>query len=118
MPFNLRSTALFSSLMAASTSACGRAIVPVPAAPVVTPAPEDCAVPALLVPGGGEAGLDEFPAPPGSLPALCANEPTGEIRIAIAAIAAVIDVRCIGILLFRSTTPTRPGSRRNDCQRR
>jgi hypothetical protein len=91
--------------MAASISPCGRAIVPVPAAPVVTPAPvfapepEDCAVPALLVPGdGGAASLDEFPVPPGSVPALCANALTGEIRIAIAATAAVIDDRLIGHL--------------------
>jgi hypothetical protein len=95
---------LFSSLMAASISPCGRAIVPVPAAPVVTPTPvfvpepEDCAVPALLVPGGGAAGLDELPALPESAPALCANALTGEIRIAIAATAAVMDDRFIGHL--------------------
>ncbi|MGJ4945431.1 hypothetical protein ACQR1W_33050 [Bradyrhizobium sp. HKCCYLS1011] len=50
--------------------------------PVVTPGrelpdvpegdpPDDCAVPELLVPGaGGDANLDEFPAPLGSLPEL------------------------------------------------
>src|SRR5882757_948721 len=76
MLFSLRSMVLFSSLMAASTSPCCRGLVPVPEAPVVTPAPvfapapEDCAVPALLVPGGGEASRDELPAPLGSLPEL------------------------------------------------
>ena len=39
--------------------------------PVLTPAPDDCAVPAVLVPGaGGDARLDEFAAPLGSSPAL------------------------------------------------
>ena len=39
--------------------------------PVVTPPPDDWAVPALLVPdAGGEASLDEFPAPLGSSPEL------------------------------------------------
>jgi hypothetical protein len=68
MLFTLRSIVLFSSVIAASTSAPERFD---PADPVVTPPPEDCAVPALLVPGaGGEASLDEFPAPLGSSPAL------------------------------------------------
>ena len=75
MLFTLRSIALFSSVIAASPSVCGPVmLVPVrfdPADPVVTPPPEGCAVPALLVPGaGGEASLDEFPAPLGSSPAL------------------------------------------------
>jgi hypothetical protein len=134
MLFTLRSTVLFSSVIAASPSVCGPVML-VPARfdladPVVTPLPEGCAVPALLVPGaGGEASLDEFPAPLGSSPALfnppglagpggtplmpdvpaptepalgepaalplpaddppalCANEATGDIRIATAVTA-------------------------------
>ena len=67
MLFTFRSIALFSSVIAASLLVFGVAAVPVPsdpAEPVVTPAPvlapppDDCAVPALLVPG---AGLDAFP---------------------------------------------------------
>jgi hypothetical protein len=68
MLFSLRSIVLFSSVIAASP------LVRFDAAdPVVTPAPDDCAVPALLVPGaGGEASLDALPAPLGSSPALFA----------------------------------------------
>jgi hypothetical protein len=77
MPFSLRSTVLFSSVITASSSVRWPALlVPAPpdgAAPVVTPLPvfapppEDWAVPAVLVPGaGGEASLEEFPAPLGS----------------------------------------------------
>ena len=77
----LRSTSLFSSLTAASPLLCGPVIsVPDPAPlpepvvtplPVLTPPPDDCAVPALLVPGaGGDARLDAFAAPLGSSPAL------------------------------------------------
>ena len=77
----LRSTALFSSLISTSPLLCGPVtVVPDPgdlAEPVVTPLPaltpdpDDCAVPALLVPGGvGDARLDAFPAPLGSSPAL------------------------------------------------
>ena len=77
----LRSTSLFSSLIAASPLLCGPVIsVPDPAdlpepevtpLPVLTPAPDDCAVPKLLVPGaGGDACLDALPAPLGSSPAL------------------------------------------------
>jgi hypothetical protein len=77
----LRSTSLFSSLIAASPLLCGPVIsVPDPAdlpdpvvtpLPVLTPAPDDCAVPALLVPGaGGDARLAAFAAPLGSSPAL------------------------------------------------
>ena len=56
----LRSTSLFSSLIAASPLRCGPVMpVPDPAdlpepvvtpLPVLTPEPDDCAVPALLVP--------------------------------------------------------------------
>lgn len=53
MPFSRWSTDLFSSAIALS-------MLSLDAAPVVTPSPvfsrpEDCAVPALLVPGGGDA---------------------------------------------------------------
>ena len=66
MPFILRSTVLFSSLIAASAPVLSDL-----AEPVVTPPPDDWAVPAELVPGGGgEASLDGFAAPPGSPPAL------------------------------------------------
>jgi len=77
----LRSTSLFSSLIAASPLRCGPVIsapdladLPEPVVtplPVLTPAPDDCAVPELLVPGAdGDACLEEFPAPLGSSPAL------------------------------------------------
>lgn len=77
----LRSTSLFSSLIAASPLVCGPVtIVPDPddfaepvvtPLPVLTPPPDDCAVPAVLVPGaGGDARLTEFAAPLGSSPAL------------------------------------------------
>jgi len=77
----LRSTSLFSSLIAASPLRCGPVIsapdladLPAPVVtplPVLTPAPDDCAVPELLVPGAdGDACLEEFPAPLGSSPAL------------------------------------------------
>jgi hypothetical protein len=85
MLFTLRSTVLFSLAIAASVPPSPGAFGPVaavpppapPPEPVVTPdrefaaAPEDCAVPALLVPGGGGvASLDELPAPLGSFPEL------------------------------------------------
>jgi hypothetical protein len=77
----LRSTSLFSSLIAVSPLLCGPVIsVPDPAdlpepvvtpLPVLTPAPDDCAVPEVLVPGAGDdARLDAFAAPLGSSPAL------------------------------------------------
>ncbi len=81
MLFTLRSIALFSSVIAASPLRLrARHAVPDPAdlpepvvtpLPVLTPPPDDCAVPALLVPGaGGDACLDAFAAPLGSSPAL------------------------------------------------
>jgi hypothetical protein len=95
----LRSIVLFSALIAASLLSCGFvAAVPVPsdpAEPVVTPdpeftlAPEDCAVPALLVPGAGALLL-----PADGPPALCASKVTGDIKRAIAMIAAA-DARVI-----------------------
>src|SRR4051794_10018350 len=75
----LRSMFLFSSAISASPVLFGpvAAVPPGPAEPVVTPPPvfarepDDCAVPALLVPGGGgEATFAELPAPLGSLPEL------------------------------------------------
>jgi hypothetical protein len=66
MPLILRSTVLFSSVIAVSSL-----VLLDLAEPVVTPPPDDWAVPALLVPGaGGDASLDEFAALPGSWPAL------------------------------------------------
>jgi hypothetical protein len=96
MPFSLRSIVLFSSLIAASELVGVVAIVPVPAAPVVTPGavltlePEGCAVPALLVPGvGGEPTVLPAERPLLASPAPCANKSAGVARITIAAIAAV-----------------------------
>ena len=137
MLFTLRSTVLFSSVIAASPSVPARFDL---ADPVVMPPPDDCAVPALLVPrAGGEASLDELPAPLGSSPALfnppglagpggtplmpdvpapaepalgepaalplpaddppalCANEVTGDIKIAKAATATAAYVLFIEI---------------------
>jgi hypothetical protein len=102
MLFSLRSIVLFSALMAASVLVCGVAAVPVPSEPddpVVTPgavfAPDDCAVPALLLPGA-VATPDGFAALP--LSALWAGDMAGKIRIALTAIATIADVRIIGNL--------------------
>jgi hypothetical protein len=88
MPFSLRSIALSSALIAASPlvvaaspladgsapetpPAAGRAEPVVTDDPAVPEAPDELAVPALLVPGGGgEATFAELPAPLGSLPEL------------------------------------------------
>src|SRR5882757_9920912 len=108
MLFSLRSMAWFSLAITASV------LLPplVPVAPVVMPgwvlAPDDCAVPALLVPGaGGEATWAELPAPvepafgePTALPpppALWAREMPDEARIATAVITAVTDVLAIEV---------------------
>jgi hypothetical protein len=77
MLFSLRSIALFSCSIAASPLVCGPAAAApstpalLPAEPVVANDPDELAVPALLVPGGGgDATLAELPAPLGSLPEL------------------------------------------------
>ena len=80
MLFNLRSIVLFSASTATSPFCCGPVAAvppgvapaePVVVDPVVADDPEELAVPALLVPGGGgEATLAAFPAPLGSLPEL------------------------------------------------
>ena len=81
MLFSLRSIVLFSWLMADPLPAVGVGAVPVPsdpAEPVVMPgavlAPDDCAVPALLVPGVVVA--------PGALaaPPLPADAPSGSSK--------------------------------------
>jgi hypothetical protein len=67
----LRSTVLFSSVISVSTSFADLPDPVVTPLPVLTPPPDDCAVPAVLVPGaGGDARLDAFAAPLGSSPAL------------------------------------------------
>jgi hypothetical protein len=104
MLFSLRSIVLFSSAIAASL-AIAASVLCEPAEPVVTPAPVfgarplDCAVPALFVPGGGEADGDVAPADAGAL-VLCANEATGDIKITIAVTADVTDSLSIGNLLL------------------
>src|SRR6478609_6888755 len=93
MFFTLRSIVLFSSAMVASVflsvSVCEPVTIepgaPDLAAPVVMPGwlltpppllPDDCAVPAVLVPGAGwVTSLEALPAPDGSLPELF-NPPT------------------------------------------
>ena len=78
MLFNLRSIALFSCSIAASPLVCGSVAsepptpARLPAEPVVMEdGPDELAVPALLVPGGGgDANLAELPAPLESLPEL------------------------------------------------
>ena len=78
MLFSLRSIALFSCSIAASPLVCGP-VASVPPTPARLPAepivveddPDELAVPALLVPGGGgDATLGELLAPLGSLPEL------------------------------------------------
>jgi len=78
MLFSLRSIALFSCSIAASPLVCG-SVASVPLTPARLPAepvvmeddPDELAVPALLVPGGGgDAALAELPAPLESLPEL------------------------------------------------
>ena len=77
----LRSTSLFSLSTSTSPLVCGPVTVApdcgdlaepvVTPLPVLTPLPDDCAVPAVFVPGaGGEARLTEFAWPLGSSPAL------------------------------------------------
>jgi hypothetical protein len=67
----LRSTVLFSSVISVSTSFADLPDPVVTPLPVLAPPPDDCAVPAVLVPGaGGDARLDAFAAPLGSSPAL------------------------------------------------
>jgi hypothetical protein len=100
--FSFRSIILFSSAIAASLL-CAAAEPVVTPAPVFGARPLDSAVPALFVPGGGEAGGDEAvgdaaPADAGP-PALCAIEATGDIKITIAVTADVTDSFCIGNLL-------------------
>src|ERR1700688_1684467 len=82
MLFSLRSMSLSSLSSAVSPLVCGpvAAVPPVPTLPPAEPVvidepaadePDELAVPALLVPGGGsETTLPEFPAPLGSLPEL------------------------------------------------
>ena len=67
MPLILRSTTLFSASIAASLFVFAPVVV---GDPVVADEPDEWAVPALLVPGGGEPTLAELPAPLGSLPEL------------------------------------------------
>jgi hypothetical protein len=104
MLFSLRSIVLFSSLTAASVFVCGVAAVPVPRLPddpvvtpgaVLTPAPEDCAVPALLVPGAVGAPLAALLLPAVAPLVLCAIKLAGKIRIAPTAIAAIADALII-----------------------
>jgi hypothetical protein len=67
----LRSTVLFSSVISVSTSFADLPEPVVTPLPVLRPPPDDCAVPAALVPGaGGGASLEEFAALLGSAPAL------------------------------------------------
>jgi hypothetical protein len=110
MLFSLRSIVLFSSLMAASLPVMGVGAVPVPsdpAEPVVTPgavfAPDDCAVPALLVPGAGTAPLAASPLPAAAPLEFWARDTTGEIRIAANETATIADARIIENLLFDLT---------------
>ena len=77
MLFSLRSIALFSASTAASPLVDGPGAELSPAAGLAEPVvmddgnPDELAVPALLVPGGGgEASFAELPAPLGSLPEL------------------------------------------------
>src|SRR5882757_1040717 len=85
MPFNCRSTDLFSSAIALST-------LSVVAEPVVTPStvfgrPEDCAVPALLVRGGDDNEMEDGR----PLPVPWATVTAGASRITIVASTAVAD---------------------------
>jgi len=80
MLFSLRSTSLFSASIAASSAVDPRDAESRPAFDLAEPVvvddpdaagdPDELAVPALLVPGGGEAIFAELPAPLGSLPEL------------------------------------------------
>ena len=78
-----------------------------PAEPVVTPgamlAPDDCALPALLVPGAvvARAELAASPLPEDAPPELWAREVAGEIKIALIAMATMAVVRIIENPPFR-----------------
>ena len=130
MPFSFLSSRLFSALIASSPLVVGGGAAlplprpPRPAEPVVTPGsrldgdPEDCAVPALLVPRAGGAPLmpdvpvpiePEFGEPPADdPPPPCANETTGHISIAIAVAVMVTEALFIGISPLRSNNSAWP----------
>jgi hypothetical protein len=103
----LRSIVLFSALMAAPLPVAVVGAVPVPSEPddpVVIPgavfAPDDCAVPALLVPGAVADVAAPLP-PAEALPALRAKQVAGKIRIAPTAITTIAGDRIIGNLPLR-----------------
>ena len=92
----------------------GTPLVPAVPAPAEPAFGEPAALPAPV-----EGPLAAPPAlPPLAPPPLCAPAPTGEIRIAIAVIAAVTDARTIENLLFDVTVAQHAGSGRNDFHRR
>jgi len=106
---------LFSAPIAASVLGIGGGFAspePIPAEPVVTPlprfdaGPDDCAVPALLVPGGGALAL------------FCAGATVGAVNSAIAAIKPNPVILVIGktpFMIQRCGAPS--GSRRRLEQR-
>src|SRR6266513_2031773 len=115
MLFSFRSMAWSSAWIAASSSPFVLDFDD----PTVPGTPDEFAVPALLVPGGGGgatvvelplpelltppalAGLEDTP--PAAPPVLCANALTGNIMTAIATTADVTDALAIGNSLDEST---------------
>jgi hypothetical protein len=104
MLFNFLSSSRFSVLTVASASG----FVP-EAAPVVTPgavfAPDDCAVPALLVPGDGAGELATPPVGPVELPVVCANEMAGVAARAKITIKVLIEAGADDFVIGLSPCP-------------
>jgi len=124
MLFNFLSSCLFSAFTVASAAAA------LPPAPVVTPgaafAPDDCAVPRLLVPGGGAGELATpplEPVEPPVPPVLWASDAIGIAAMPQITVKALIEViaddPAIGKFSFgkfslcRSTAAARSGSGTN-----
>jgi hypothetical protein len=114
---------LLSFLSSSRFSALTAASVPLsPPAPVVTPgaafAPDDWAVPRLLVPGAEAGELATPPADPAEPPVACANDTAGIAARAKITITVLVE-RAVGnlaieILLRRSTAAAMSGSGTND----
>src|SRR3954447_17894236 len=102
MLFSFLSSSRFSALTAASVD---------PPAPVVVPeeafAPDDCAVPRLLVPGAGAGELATPPADPAEPPVACANDTAGIAARAKITITVLIE-RAVGNLAIEISFAGQP----------
>jgi len=98
MLFIFLSSSRFSALTVASASG----FVP-EAAPVVTPgaafAPEDCAVPRLLMPGGGDGALPTPAVDPADPPVPCAKDIAGIAARLKMTINVLIEARADNLII-------------------